>query len=113
MLYDPKWKQETRADAFSLSTLIEWLEKQPPLERYCYLNHGGCMFAQYFTNCGFKNVDVGGMSFDHGEPGKTVCQMFPNGWDDIAADDPATFGSALRRARVLSNSKGERNERHL
>jgi len=54
MLYDPKWEQ--RADAFSLLSLIAWLERQDPLAEYCYSSNGECLLARYFRECGFNKV---------------------------------------------------------
>jgi hypothetical protein len=102
MLYDPKWESETKADPLKVDTLIAWLEKQPADEAYCYQDHGRCLFGQYFTAMGFKNVSVGGITFSYGDSEKWEHRMdLPQGWSGIASRQPRTFGAALERAQRL------------
>lgn len=100
MLYDPKWN-EVNADAFSLGNLIAWLEKQPANEKYCFRSNGDCLFARYFISCGFGRVSMSSTTLHWGAIYEHA-RVLPYGWDDLAADRPHTFGSALARARALS-----------
>ena len=97
MLYHPKWA-ETKADPFELSTLIAWLEKQPTEKTYCFMDNGGCLLAQYFTEQGFKEVSMGGTHIVHG-PNRGDYQDLPPHMSSIAVGNPRTFGAALKRAR--------------
>ena len=84
MLYDKRWdaKVETKADPFTLESLIAWLETRNPDERYDWTDGATCMCAQYF------NV---GALWDS-QPG-----VRPDG---LAVVHPWTFGAALERARA-------------
>jgi len=95
MLYDPKWEQktETKADPFSLDSLIAWLEKQPADIWYPWGNcRGECLFSQYLTHLGYP---------------KDPCNEATIGPWAILHDrhyglmhgQPHTFGAALERAR--------------
>jgi hypothetical protein len=100
MLYDPKWEQKTKADPFSLDSLIAWLEQQPAENRYCYADNGKCLLGRYFTAKGFKAVNVwsSGVSYQGGDAG------LPPHFNDIAVYTPHTFGAALERARAARAS---------
>lgn len=123
MLYDPKWeKTETKADPFSLESLIAWLEKQPAGRSYSYTCNGHCLLAQYFTAAGFKNVTMWCRAFWHGDdrcPGNVGSEeaekmgratRFPPVFNAIAIgawyacgktkNNKLTFGAALERARA-------------
>jgi hypothetical protein len=102
MLYDPKWEQqaETKADPFSLASLIAWLEQQPAAEMYCYRENGDCLLAQYFIAHGYCNVNMGPLVFFHGP--KNEKANVPRQFNDIAVGDPHTYGAALERARSIS-----------
>jgi hypothetical protein len=102
MLYDPKWAKqaETKADPFTLESLIAWLEKQPANSTYPFYNcRGECLFSQYLAHCGFAKRPV-----DYDREGF-------RGWDilhndplrGIAETEPWTFGAALKRARALAD----------
>lgn len=97
MLFDPKWDAKTKADPFSLHTLIAWLEQQNLCRVYCYTDHGKCLLSQYFAACGFKQVMVYSAGcFEH-DGRETV---YPIEFDDIAVASPHTFRAALARARA-------------
>lgn len=100
MLWDPTKdkKFETKADPFTLDALIAWLEKQPANKRYCYLDNGGCMFAQYLLYFGYKRPLIGGFCL---QAENLPRWDLPVGWDDIPYAMPRTFGAALDRARAL------------
>lgn len=99
MLYDPKWeKTETKADPFTLQSLIAWLKTKRRGERYCYLDHGRCLLGQYFTACGYKNVEAfSDAIFDHADAENVP---YPKVFNRIACDGERTFGAALERARA-------------
>ena len=101
MLYDPKWEQRT--NAFSLTSLIAWLERQDPVQEYCYSNTGECLLARYFSESGFNNVIMAARLFYHfpavGSHYETVA--LPAHFNDIAKGKVRTFGAALARARAL------------
>lgn len=94
MLYDPKWEVETKADPFSLESLIAWLETQDPNTEYEWTDcSGGCLIGRYFTAKGIVEHVPYQMVFqslsDYGE----VCSSLSG---------PTTFGAALERARVIA-----------
>jgi hypothetical protein len=99
MLYDPKWEKTTKADPFTLESLIAWLEKQPADRIYCYEYPGHCLIAKYLVAMGFEGVMIGPLTYRH-LPDKENRKPLPNHWNDIAADMPNTFGAALKRARA-------------
>ncbi len=98
MLYNPNWEQKT-TDAFSLQSLIAWLEKQPAHLTYEYAFPKTCMLAQYFEASGFTNVNMLILGFEHGLNQE---KKLPLGWNAIAQCHPRTFGGALERARLQS-----------
>lgn len=100
MLYDPKWN-ETKADPFSLESLIAWLEKQPATTAYDYCDPGHCLVGQYLRDQGAKKIML--MS---GE-------LRAIGWRDLVnprgsghRDEDWTFGAALTRARAELAKRG-------
>ena len=99
MLYDPKWEQQTKADPFTLHSLIAWLEKQPANEAYCYLS-GHCLFDQYFEGIGMPVDGVGGtyIRFKSNPRLKVPLGILQN----IPMYTPHTFGAALERARAVA-----------
>jgi|SRR5882672_9604510 len=90
---------ETKADPFSLDTLIAWLEKQPADKVYCYIDNGRCLLAQYFKEMGFKNALIGPYDFDC-EGANSV--KLPRHFNEISQRWDRTFGAALKRAREVS-----------
>jgi len=53
MLYDPKWEAPTKANPFTLPSLIAWLEKQPALKTFNFGNcTGECLYGQYMASVG-------------------------------------------------------------
>ncbi len=101
MLYDPQWGQ--RNDPFCLPTLIAWLERQDPLEEYCYSSTGECLLARYFSARGFTKVIMAADYFYHfPRPGSLYeTAPLPPQFNDIAKGKVRTFGAALARAREL------------
>lgn len=86
MLYDDiKWNRPASPADCKLDHFIRWLERQPPNERYNYMNcSGGCLLDLYF---GRKTTDE-------------EYRQFPQTFRvDIAPTMPWTFGAALERAR--------------
>jgi len=109
MLYDKRWDKDVKADPFSLESLIAWLEKQPADKTYCYMDNGYCLLSQYFTYSGFQNVDVGGWDFTHGPKQERV--SFSNAFENVAVEQPWTFGAALDRAREALSSNHRAGEK--
>lgn len=77
----------TKADPFSLDSLIAWLEKQPADKPYDW---GGddCLLCQYLEARGFNKFDSYGR-FDVDMRSEVA----------LACGEKATFGAALQRAR--------------
>lgn len=94
MLYDPKW--DIKANPYSLSNLIAWLQTMPPEREYNFGSCQTCALAQYYTYCGFKAVVMGATTFF------TESGLFesPEVFDEIAREEPYTFGAALERAKA-------------
>jgi hypothetical protein len=119
MLYDKRWdRPEIKVDPFSLESLIAWLETMPPRAKYCYLSNGECLLAKYFTALGYENVRMWTNSFWCGiqqcpryigqEEARRLglATPIPAIFNRVAQDEPATFGSALRRARKALAERG-------
>jgi len=98
MLYDPKWaKPEVKADPFSLSGLVAWLEQQPKRRRYNYWNcEGKCLYGLYMASHGIAWSESGGNKGD-AHPRGRFCSIV---YDRVASSTPYTFGAALKRARA-------------
>lgn len=95
MLYDPKWEQktETKADPFSLQSLIAWLEKQPAAGEYNFLNcSGGCLYGLYMQSHGF-------LQESYLKQAKDFRLLV---FEYVAMPEPWTFGAALERARKIA-----------
>lgn len=105
MLYDPKWdKTETKADPFSLESLIAWLEKQPAEATYDYGDSRQCMAAQCLRSHGVdesRYVGLSGYALEDFFPGFRAIAI---GDADIVSDG-WTFGAALSRARAVLASR--------
>ena len=93
MLYDPKWEQQTRADPFSLESLITWLERQGPRQTYRFDQPAVCLVGQWIRAMGLvAEKDVGRISANL----VTARSVFA----PIVFRRPQTFAAALRRARA-------------
>jgi len=105
MLYDQRWDAKTKADPFSLESLIAWLEKQPADGVYCYADTGHCLISQHFKAAGFgPRIAVGVGSFCTAPLRSERWSRdnnYPSAFDDIAVARPRTFGAALTRARAV------------
>ncbi len=101
MLYDPKWEQRT--NAFSLTSLIAWLQRQDPVEEYCYSSTGECLLARYFSESGFNKVIMAARFFYHfpNFDARYETVTLPGHFNDVAKGKVRTFGAALQRARAL------------
>lgn len=103
MLYNPNWDTTTKADPFTLASLIAWLETMPD-EGYDYRCNGACLLARYFASAGFENVHMfttGFLAANHPSPSwDRIIPMNPV-FDSIATGYPRTFGAALERARTI------------
>ncbi|HEV8263243.1 MAG TPA: hypothetical protein VGQ19_21095 [Burkholderiales bacterium] len=100
MLYDKRW--DIKADPFSLTSLIAWLERQPAGGAYNYVCNGHCLLAQYLKACGFQGVYL--TSRQATAKGKTI--DIPLTFDQIAVEKPHTYGAALERARADGDGHG-------
>lgn len=107
MLYDPKWEQETKADPFSLESLIAWLETKPPQEKYDFCEWNNCLLAQWLQSIDpSAKVEQGG---PHGYYYRALGRSIDlYRFQKIATSDRywvaknMTFGAALKRARKLA-----------
>ena len=97
MLYDPKWN--TKADPHSLSSLVAWLEQQPPEGEYNYVNSDNCLLCQYFRAVG---VPVRSLNSQFYTLPDGTTSTYPKLFDRIANEGwwVDTFGAALARARI-------------
>jgi hypothetical protein len=99
MLLDPRW--DKKQNAFTLESLIAWLETKNPREVYFYWNQCSCLNAQYFRAMGFDVKRMGACDFeaDH------MIYELPQTFDRIASCSRnfwsfnRTFGKALKLAR--------------
>lgn len=92
MLYDPKWEAPAKVDPLSIDSLIAWLEKQPPKQKYSFHDARNCLIAQYLSAAGEKS-----------------CVLYANEvelyFGYVAVERPWTFGAALERARDHQSHK--------
>jgi hypothetical protein len=98
VLYDPKQGEYP----FVLSSLISWLEKQPADGTYRYEDSRRCLFCQYLTSLGYRNVVVNPVTWRHGVGPFVVRSFLPREWESIAR--AGTFGGALYHARRLARA---------
>lgn len=105
MLYDPNWEVKTKADPFTLTSLIGWLEKQPLNKSYGYFNLRHCVMAEYFRAQGYRWVLMGGGEFNHGFLW-ILRKRLPDTFIKIAVRWPRTYGAALERAREFAAGDG-------
>lgn len=94
MLYNPNWNKTS--DPFALSSLIAWLQTQPPEQKYNYISSRRCLLAQYFRAKGFKWMVVLPKTLYHGWVKRTP---FSNEFEIVANNKPWTVGAALERAQ--------------
>lgn len=96
MLYDPKWN-ETKADPFTLPSLIAWLEKQPANADYSYMDcKGGGLYGLYMASQGIGWIEAKFHSDDRDDLHRKFRREV---YSKVAFDTPWTFGAALKRAR--------------
>lgn len=109
MLYDPKWEKKTKADHFTLESLIAWLEKQPADEQYEFCEWNNCLLAQWLRSMDPKAHVVGPNGFLYSALGQTVDLMHLANIvhaGSFRSRHLHTFGAALERARAVSQHKG-------
>ncbi len=58
MLFNPKW-EKPESNPLTLSSLVAWLEKKDPTEKYQYSSCGHCLVA--LVN-GFKTIHFEALS---------------------------------------------------
>jgi hypothetical protein len=99
MLYDPKWEVETKADPFSLESLIAWLEKQPADGEYNWDDGSECLLGQWL-----KTIDPKVECDFIRQPNLYLYQVLDQPVDlkkfETIVRDTDTFGAALYRARA-------------
>jgi len=95
-------KTETKADPFSLESLIAWLEKQPANKTYCYEDTGHCLHAQFFTAQGINWSCLGNVLVRI----DGYVRDIPLSFQHTAQRHPHTFGAALKRARSHLRAHG-------
>src|SRR6185369_2049682 len=122
MLYSPTWTKETKADVFTLASLIAWLETMPPNGEYdFYSKTGKCLLDRYLASHGLPGLASG---YDHAgfrNYHRLACILLNS--DDvvsnvvsvsgiantvvseIANNAPMTFGAALDRARRFAGGR--------
>lgn len=98
MFFDPTCKPETKADPFSLDSLIAWLEKQPANKTYDFGDIRGCLACRYIQSTGIS--DRPWESYPGRRPYRDVFGGM-EGYTAIAYTGRHTFGAALQRARAL------------
>ncbi len=82
----------------SLSGLIQWLEKQPPDEKYDYKDCGGCLLHSYFSS--FVKMPKGrGVGGDYWRDAARNRYNISPAMSEVSIGLPWTFGAALQRAR--------------
>lgn len=86
MLYDPKWEKPTKADPFTLASVIAWLETKDPAERYDWASPRTCACAQYF------NIGDDWSHLHRKLENATGIRL-----DGLAIKTPWTFGALLER----------------
>ena len=99
MLYDPKWEAptETKADPFSLESLIAWLEKQPAECSYDWQFIPNCLLGQW--------ARAMGVSGEYAILNRSKALGMSTPFSGIALFSPCTFGAALERARKALNTR--------
>lgn len=88
MLYNES-TGKPKGDAYSLESVIAWLETQPDNTPYNWnCTKGGCLIGLYAAATGIAFFDCHNALFDSGE-------LY------FACEEPRTFGAALDRARKV------------
>jgi hypothetical protein len=105
MLYNQTWAEPPKQDPFTISSLISWLEKQPPEQAYDHLDNQYCLLAQYFKAMGLQGVHMGYCTLTTRSGHATFTRTVPIHFQQIAYDTARnscrnyTFGAALIRAK--------------
>lgn len=104
MLYDPKWEQktETKADPFTLESLIGWLEKQPADKGYQWADCDRCLVGVYLSAVLGESANGSETYHRHDKFMDANPSAFTAG---LAISKPHTFGAALARARAIQRSR--------
>lgn len=98
----PEFEVETKPEAFTLDSLIEWLRTQEPEKEYDWFNcYGECLFSQY----AMAHAECrGGESWIMAKSQFRSVGRFTLGMTSaIACSLPRTFGAALSRAITVRN----------
>lgn len=93
---------QTKADPFSLESLIAWLGKQPATREYTWVDCRECLIGQYAQTLGYKDAgDIPSAAYEELEG----ISRNANCNNAVAFPLPHTFGAALERARKLLADK--------
>lgn len=121
MFFDPTCKPqtETKADPFTLASLIAWLEQQPHARHYVFCQFNECLLGQWLRSSDpaarSALADEAPSGFFYRAHGKTVdLTAFKEIVTGRSHADHSghTFGAALERARAaLSSQQREPGER--
>lgn len=101
MLYNKNWdRPEVKADPLTIESVVAWLEKMPPANRYDYRRcDGHCLYGQYMAFHGFAWGESGACGPVRGDDTRT--QFCIEVYENVAQPQPWTFGAALDRARKV------------
>lgn len=95
-------------NVFSATSLLGWLETQPPEVTYDYCDcGGGCLLDTYLDHCGIPvgDDDLGGKNYYR------LANIMLNEQGNIdwlvACEFPRTYGAAAARLRSLLAQRGE------
>lgn len=106
MFFEPSCKPETKADPFSLESLIAWLEKQPAAKGYDFCKWDNCLLAQWLHGIDpTSRVGVGPTGYFYSVLGKTVDLTHFTHIARAYRGIGDTFGAALARARAVAASR--------
>lgn len=90
--------KKPKTPKLTMPALIAWLRKQSPRKRYVFVDNRNCLIARFVKSQGFKDVHVIPCALT--ADGRYY--QYPYRLNQVASDDPATFGAALKRARAAA-----------
>jgi hypothetical protein len=112
MLFNPKWKTDTKIDTkidpLSLEALVAWLETKDPKEEYDFTHAAICLFGQWAKYCDADaTMSPWGGSFIYMVHGNAVDFIH---WKHIALSLHSSrycFGEALKAAKAALKQEKE------
>jgi hypothetical protein len=98
----------TKPEDLTIESVVKWLEKQPSNRAYDYRNAYGCLAQQYNKSIGreypvlqlAKQLRADGLPLIMGEVEYRL-SPFDKKLENIAKQQPRTFGAALERAKQM------------